>query len=68
METRLNYALSPESQISTHLGAGYDAIDDRDDMVVRYAGVPGPGFSVPDSARSSWLMKAGISYPIKAVD
>ncbi|WP_241812807.1 autotransporter outer membrane beta-barrel domain-containing protein, partial [Herbaspirillum sp. C7C2] len=36
VETRLNYALSPESQISTHLGAGYDAINDRDDMVVRY--------------------------------
>ncbi|UIN19990.1 S8 family serine peptidase [Herbaspirillum frisingense] len=67
VETRLNYALSPESQISTHLGAGYDAINDRDDMVVRYAGVPGPGFSVPGSARSPWLMKAGISYTVKAV-
>ena len=67
VETRLNYALSTESQISTHLGAGYDAINDRDDMVVRYAGVPGPGFSVPGSARSPWLMKAGISYTVKAV-
>nr|WP_198984955.1 S8 family serine peptidase [Herbaspirillum sp. ASV7] len=67
VETRFNYALTPESQLSTHVGAGYDAINDRDDMVVRYAGVPGPGFSVPGSARSPWLMKAGISYAVKAV-
>ncbi|MBG7622445.1 S8 family serine peptidase [Herbaspirillum sp. AP02] len=67
MEAGVNYAVGEASQISAHVGAGYDAINDRDDMVVRYAGVPGPGFSVPGSARSPWLMKAGISYTVKAV-
>ncbi len=66
VETRVNYDLSEGSQISAHLGAGYDTINDRDDMVVSYAGAPGPGFSVPGSARSPWLMKAGISYTVKA--
>jgi len=65
LETRLNYALTSGSQISTHLGVGYDAINDRDDIVVSYVGAPGPGFPVPGSTRSPWLMKAGISYTVK---
>jgi len=67
VEARVNYAISEASQISTHVGAGYDAINDGDDLLVRYASVPGPGFSVPGSARSPWLMKAGISYTVKPV-
>jgi len=67
VEARVNYAISEASQISTHVGAGYDAINDGDDLLVRYASVPGPGFSVPGSARSPWLIKAGISYTVKPV-
>jgi len=48
------------------VGQRDDAANDGDDLLVRYAGVPGPGFSVPGSARSPWLMKAGISYTVKA--
>ncbi|WP_433691911.1 S8 family serine peptidase [Herbaspirillum seropedicae] len=60
--TRLNYALSTTSQISTHVGASYDVINDRGDLVATYAGTPGQAFTAPGSARSAWLFKAGVSY------
>ncbi|MET3432382.1 subtilase-type serine protease [Herbaspirillum seropedicae] len=60
--TRLNYALSTTSQISTHVGASYDVINGRGDLVATYAGTPGQAFTAPGSARSAWLFKAGVSY------
>ncbi|WP_299538209.1 S8 family serine peptidase [uncultured Herbaspirillum sp.] len=60
--TRLNYALTTASQISAHVGASYDVINARDELVATYAGTPGQAFSAPGAARSAWLFKAGISY------
>ncbi len=65
---RLNYALTPGSQISTYLGASYDVINDRDDLVATYAGAPGQSFTTPGPARSPWLLKAGVSYRFKLVE
>jgi subtilase-type serine protease len=59
---RVNYALSTASQISAHLGASYDVINDRDDLVATYAGTPGQAFTAAGAARSPWLFKAGVSY------
>jgi subtilase-type serine protease len=44
---RLNYALTPSSQISGHLGASYDVINGRDELVATYAGAPGQSFTTP---------------------
>lgn len=60
--TRFNYALTTTSQISTHVGASYDVINDRGDLVATYAGTPGQAFTAPGAARSAWLFKAGVSY------
>ncbi|WP_084319927.1 S8 family serine peptidase [Herbaspirillum huttiense] len=65
---RLNYALTPGSQISTYLGASYDVINDRDDLVATYAGAPGQSFTTSGPARSPWLLKAGVSYRFKLVE
>jgi subtilase-type serine protease len=65
---RLNYALTTSSQISTYLGASYDVINDRDDLVATYAGAPGQSFTTPGPARSPWLLKAGVSYRFKLVE
>ncbi len=62
---RLNYAVTTASQISSYLGASYDAINDRDDLVATYAGAPGQAFTAPGTARSPWLFKAGVSYRYK---
>ncbi|WP_258398733.1 S8 family serine peptidase [Herbaspirillum rubrisubalbicans] len=62
---RLNYAVTTASQISSYLGASYDAINDRDDLVATYAGAPGQAFAAPGTARSPWLFKAGVSYRYK---
>ncbi|AYR25390.1 peptidase [Herbaspirillum rubrisubalbicans] len=62
VSTRLNYAVTAASQISSYLGASYDAINDRDDLVATYAGAPGQAFTAPGTARSAWLFKAGVSY------
>lgn len=62
VSTRLNYAVTSASQISTTLGASYDVINDRDDLVATYAGTPGQAFTAPGAARSPWLFKAGVSY------
>lgn len=63
--TRLNYAVTSTSQISTTLGASYDLINDRDDLVATYAGTPGQAFTAPGAARSPWLFKAGVSYRLQ---
>jgi len=60
--TRLNYAVTTASQISTYLGAAYDLLNGRDDMVAAYAGAPDQVFTAPGTARSAWLFKAGASY------
>lgn len=65
---RLNYAPTASSQISTYLGASYDVINDRDDLVATYAGAPGQSFTTPGPARSPWLLKAGVSYRFKLVE
>lgn len=62
---RLNYALSTTSQISTYLGASYDLINGRDDLVATYAGAPGQSFTTAGPAHSPWLLKAGVSYRFK---
>lgn len=62
---RLNYVLTPSSQISTYLGASYDVINDRDELVATYAGAPGQAFTTPGASRSPLLLKAGVSYRFK---
>jgi subtilase-type serine protease len=65
---RLNYALTASSQLSTYLGASYDVINERDELVATYAGAPGQSFTTPGPARSPWLLKAGVSYRFKLVE
>ncbi|WP_112070035.1 autotransporter outer membrane beta-barrel domain-containing protein [Herbaspirillum rubrisubalbicans] len=62
---RLNYALTPSSQISSYLGVSYDVIHGRDDLVATYAGAPGQAFTTPGPTRSPWLLKGGVSYRFK---
>ncbi|WP_433691904.1 autotransporter outer membrane beta-barrel domain-containing protein [Herbaspirillum seropedicae] len=65
---RLNYALTPSSQISTYLGVSYDVINDRGDLVATYAGAPGQAFTTTGPAHSPWLLKAGVSYRFKLAE
>ncbi len=62
---RLNYVLTPSSQISGHLGVSYDVINGRDELVATYAGAPGQAFTTPGPSHSPWLLKAGVSYGFK---
>uniref|UniRef100_UPI0031DF1972 autotransporter outer membrane beta-barrel domain-containing protein n=1 Tax=Herbaspirillum sp. TaxID=1890675 RepID=UPI0031DF1972 len=65
VESRLVHALDAQSQLSAHLGAGYDAINDRGDLVAAYAGAPGQGFTASGIEHSPWIIKAGIGYTHK---
>jgi subtilase-type serine protease len=62
---RVNYALTPSSQLSSYLGVSYDVINDRDDLVATYAGAPGQAFTTPGPVHSPWLLKGGVSYRFK---
>ena len=62
---RLNYVLTPSSQISGHMGVSYDVINGRDELVATYAGAPGQAFTTPGPSHSPWLLKAGVSYGFK---
>ncbi|WP_290971391.1 autotransporter outer membrane beta-barrel domain-containing protein [Herbaspirillum sp.] len=65
VESRLVHALDAQSQLSAHLGAGYDAINDRGDLVAAYAGAPGQSFTASGIDHSPWIIKAGIGYTHK---
>ncbi len=62
---RLNYALTPSSQVSSYLGVSYDLINDRDELVATYAGAPGQAFTASGPVHSPWLLKGGVSYRFK---
>ena len=65
-EGRLRYALTERSSLGVNLGAGYDAINDRGDLVSAYAGAPGQSFATPGIDHSPWLVNAGIGYAYEA--
>ncbi|MDR9834948.1 autotransporter outer membrane beta-barrel domain-containing protein [Herbaspirillum huttiense] len=65
---RLNFAPTSSSLLSTYVGASYDLINGRDDLVATYAGTPGQSFSMPGPSHSPWLVKAGVSYRFTPVE
>jgi autotransporter-associated beta strand protein len=65
-EGRIRHALTERSWLSVNLGAGYDAINDRGDLVSVYAGAPGQSFTTTGIDHSPWLIDAGIGYTYQA--
>jgi uncharacterized protein with beta-barrel porin domain len=65
-EARLRQALTQHSWLSVNLGAGYDTINDRGDVVSVYAGAPGQSFTATGIDHSPWLINAGIGYTYQA--
>ncbi|HEY4318804.1 MAG TPA: autotransporter domain-containing protein [Herbaspirillum sp.] len=63
---RLRQALTEHSWLSANLGAGYDTINDRGDVVSVYAGAPGQSFTTTGIDHSPWLINAGIGYTYQA--
>ena len=64
--TRVRYALSNRSWLSANLGAGYDTINDRGNLVSVYAGAPGQSFATAGIDHSPWLINAGVGYTYQA--
>jgi autotransporter-associated beta strand protein len=63
---RSRQALTEHSWLSANLGAGYDTINDRGDVVSVYAGAPGQSFTTTGLDHSPWLINAGIGYTYQA--
>jgi outer membrane autotransporter protein len=63
---RVRQALTEHSWLSANLGAGYDTINDRGDVVSVYAGAPGQSFTATGIDHSPWLINAGVGYTYQA--
>jgi outer membrane autotransporter protein len=65
-EGRLRQELTRHSWLNFSLGAGYDTINDRGDVVSVFAGAPGQSFATPGLDHSPWLINVGVGYTYKA--
>jgi fibronectin-binding autotransporter adhesin len=59
---RVRQDLTRHSWLDFNLGAGYDAINDRGDVVSVFAGAPGQSFATTGLSHSPWLVNVGIGY------
>lgn len=65
-DTYLQHRLSTTSRLEANIGIGYDAINERGNIVAAYAGAPGQSFATTGIDHSPWLMRAGIGYSVTA--
>lgn len=61
---RVRHALTNHSWLSANLGAGYDTINDRGNLVSVYAVAPGQSTTGID--HSPWLVNTGVGYTYAA--
>jgi uncharacterized protein with beta-barrel porin domain len=64
-EGRMRHALSDRAWLTANLGIGYDAINDRGNIVSVYAGAPGQSFTTPGIDHSPWMISGGIGYTMQ---
>ena len=65
-EGRLRHALTARSWLSANAGLGYDAINERANIVSIYAGTPAASFTTAGVAHGPWLVSAGVGYTMQA--
>ncbi|HTH95282.1 MAG TPA: autotransporter domain-containing protein [Rhodocyclaceae bacterium] len=65
MDGRIVHAINAQSQLEANVGAGYDLINDKGDLVATYAGTPGQSFTTTGLSHGPWLFKTGLGYTYK---
>jgi hypothetical protein len=64
-EGRLRHMLSNRAWLTANLGLGYDAVNDRGNIVSVYAGAPGQAFATSGIDHSPWMVSGGIGYAMQ---
>ncbi|WDZ95787.1 autotransporter domain-containing protein [Herbaspirillum sp. WKF16] len=65
VDGRVVHAIDAHSQVDATVGAGYDTINNKGDLVASYAGTPGQSFVATGLDHGPWLFKAGLGYTYK---
>lgn len=64
----LQHRFSNTSRLDANLGIGYDAINERGNIISTYAGAPGQAFVTTGIDHSPWLVRGGIGYSMLAAN
>jgi len=64
----LQHRFANKSRLDVRVGAGYDAINDRGNIIAAYAGAPGQSFVTTGIDHSPWLVHGSIGYSMTAAN